>query len=138
MKDKNVWITQEIKISCKYKRSLYTFTKNSNVPKAKAHYIKYCTVLRKVIKEANKQNYSRLRGKSHTKIKGTWKIIKKETIKVHSVEQDPILLVNDEKLKAPTNFTNAFNNVFIKITEKIKCLTNTGRRHCLTAERFIS
>jgi hypothetical protein len=43
--------------------------------------------------------------------------------------------VNDEKLKDPTNFTNAFNNVFIKITEKIKRLTDTERRHCLTAER---
>jgi len=137
MKDKNVWITQEIKISCKYKRSLYAFTKNSNDPKAKAHYIKYCTVLRKVRKEAKKQHYSRLGGKSHDKIKATRNTIKKERVKVHSVEQVPILLVNDGKLKDPTNLTNAFNNVFITITEKIKHLTNTERRHCLTAERFI-
>jgi hypothetical protein len=33
---KNDWITQEIKISCKCKRRLYTLTKNSNDPKAKA------------------------------------------------------------------------------------------------------
>jgi hypothetical protein len=32
-KEKNDWITQGIKISCKDKRSLYTFTKNSNDPK---------------------------------------------------------------------------------------------------------
>jgi hypothetical protein len=44
-KEKNDWITQGIKISCKHKRSLYTFTKNSNDPKAKAHYIKYCRIL---------------------------------------------------------------------------------------------
>jgi hypothetical protein len=34
---KNDWIKQGIKISCKHKRSLYTFTTNSNDPKAKAH-----------------------------------------------------------------------------------------------------
>ena len=71
MKDKNDWITQEIKISCKHKRSLYTFTKNSNDPKVKAHYIKYCTVPRKVIKEAQKQCCSRLRAKSNNTIKAT-------------------------------------------------------------------
>jgi hypothetical protein len=53
MKDKNYWKTQGIKISCKHKRSLYAFTKNSNDTKAKAHYITYCKILRKVTKEAN-------------------------------------------------------------------------------------
>ena len=52
MKEKNDCITQGIKISCKHTRSLYEFTKNSNDPKAKVHYIKYCKILRKVIKEA--------------------------------------------------------------------------------------
>jgi hypothetical protein len=34
MKDKNDWITQGIKISCKHKRSLFALTKNSHDPKA--------------------------------------------------------------------------------------------------------
>lgn len=46
----NDWITQGIKISCKHKRSLYTFTRNSNDPKAKTHYINYCRIIKKVIK----------------------------------------------------------------------------------------
>jgi hypothetical protein len=36
MENKNCWITQEIKISCKHKRRLYAFTKNSNDPKNKS------------------------------------------------------------------------------------------------------
>ena len=116
MKDKNDWITQVIKISCKHKRSLYAFTKNSNYPKAKPHYIKYCKILRKVIKEAKKQHYSRLKAKSNTKIKTTSSIIKKETGKIHSVEQFPNLLVNDKKLKDPTDVANAFYNFFTTIT----------------------
>jgi ribosomal protein L33 len=63
MEDKNDWITQGIKISCRHKISLYTFTKNSNNPKAKAHYNKYCKILRKVIKEAKNQHCSRLTSK---------------------------------------------------------------------------
>ena len=55
MKDKSNWITQGIKVTCKHKRSLYAFTKNSNDTKAKVHYIKYCKILRKVIKEATLQ-----------------------------------------------------------------------------------
>ena len=48
MKDKNDWITQRIKISCKHERNLYVFTKNKD-PKAKAYYTKYCKIIIKVI-----------------------------------------------------------------------------------------
>jgi len=71
MKDKNEWITQGIKISCKHKRSLYAFPKNSNDPKAKMHYIKYCHIPRKLKKGAKKQHYFILIAKSDNKIKTT-------------------------------------------------------------------
>jgi len=67
MEDKNDWSTQEIKISCKHNRSLYAFTKNSNYPEPNVHYIKYCKILRKVIKETKKQHFSRLTAKSNNK-----------------------------------------------------------------------
>jgi hypothetical protein len=63
VKDKNDGMTQGTKISCKRVRSLYVFTKNSNDSKAK--YIKYCEILRKFMKEAKKQHYSRLIVKSN-------------------------------------------------------------------------
>jgi hypothetical protein len=116
---KNDWVTQGTKMCCKHKRCPYTFTKNSNDPKAKAHYIKYCKIQRKVINEANKQHYNKLIAKSNNKIKTMWNITKKETGKLHSVEQVPMLLVDDEKLKDPINLANVFNNFFITITEKL-------------------
>jgi len=119
MKDKNNWITQGIHISCKHKRSLYNFTKNSSDQKSNAHYIEYCDILRKVINRAKKQNYSRFIAKSNKKIRMTWNIINKETGKVHLVEQVPTLLLNDEKLKDPTDVANAFNNFLITIIEKL-------------------
>jgi len=69
MEDKNDWITQGIKISCKHKRNLYVVTKSNNDPKAKAHYTKYCKIIIQVIKEARKQHYCRLIAKSINKIK---------------------------------------------------------------------
>ena len=70
--------------------------------------------------EAKKQHSSRLIAKSNNKIRTTWNIIKKETGTVHAVEQVPTLLVNDEKLRDPTDMAFAFNNFFIKITEKLR------------------
>jgi predicted oxidoreductase (fatty acid repression mutant protein) len=99
MKDKNDWIMQGIKISCKHKRNLYAFTNNN---KAKAHYTKYCKIIIKAIKEARKQHYCRLIAISNNKMKKTWNVIKKETGKVHSVEQFPTFLVNVEKLRDQT------------------------------------
>jgi hypothetical protein len=58
---------KELKISCKYKTSLYTFTENNNDLKAKTHFIKYCQILRKFINEVRKQHYSRGIAKSNKK-----------------------------------------------------------------------
>jgi hypothetical protein len=77
--EKQDCIAQGIKISCKHKRSLCVFTKNRDDPKAKANYIKYCEILRRVINNAKKQHYSRLKSKSDNIIKTTWNIIQKET-----------------------------------------------------------
>jgi hypothetical protein len=35
------------------------------------------------------------------------------------MEQVPTIIANEEKSKDPTNVTNAFNNMFISITEKL-------------------
>ena len=43
-------------------------------------------------------------------------------MKIHSVQRVPTLLVNDEKLKDPTDVANAFHNFFITITEKLNNL----------------
>jgi hypothetical protein len=67
MIDKNNWITQGIKTSCKHARSLCALTKNRNDRKVKALYIKYCEILRKVMKEAKQQHYSMLIAKSNNR-----------------------------------------------------------------------
>jgi hypothetical protein len=66
---RNDWIMQRIKISCRLKRSLYIYSRNSNGPNTKAFYIKYCKILNNGIKEAKKQHYSRLTEESDNKKK---------------------------------------------------------------------
>jgi hypothetical protein len=110
MKDNNNWSTQGIKISCKHKRSQHAFTENSNETIATARYIQYRKTLRKLITKPKTQHYSRFTTKYNHKTKTTWSIIQKETRKVLSVEQIPTLLLNDKKLKDPSNDAKAFNN----------------------------
>jgi hypothetical protein len=61
--------------------------------KSKVHYVIYCKVLRKVIKGAKKQHYSRLIAKSNNK--NNMEDYKEKTGKMYSVEQGPTLVVND-------------------------------------------
>ena len=115
---KNAWLTQGIKIR-KQKRNVYTLTKNSNDPKARVHYIMYCRILQKVIKEAKKQFYDSLIAKSDNKTKTTWNIIKNETGRMHPIEQVPSTLMNMAKLKDQKTVANAFNNFFLTTSEKL-------------------
>ncbi|GFG38826.1 hypothetical protein Cfor_11239 [Coptotermes formosanus] len=117
--EKHNWITRGIKISCKQKRNLYALTNYSKDPVRNAHYNTYCKIVRKVIREAKKQHYSRLIAQSNNKIKTTWNIIKKETGKVHPAEQIPSLLVDNKKLNDPKSVANAFKNFFLNITENL-------------------
>jgi ribosomal protein L33 len=51
------WITQGIRKSCQRKRSLYIISKNSGNLMINLHYKKYCSILKKLIREAKKRAY---------------------------------------------------------------------------------
>ncbi|PNF23822.1 hypothetical protein B7P43_G15913 [Cryptotermes secundus] len=116
---KNDWITQGIKISCKHKRTLYVNSRNNNNPNIRVFYVKYCKILRNVIKEAKKQHYRRLIAKSDNKIKMTWNIIKRETGKMHLTDQMPSLLAKSEKAKDLEIVANDFNKFFLTVAETL-------------------
>jgi hypothetical protein len=52
---------------------------DSNYPKGKARYIKFCRIIIKVMKETKKQHHNTLTAKSNNEIKTTRSIVKKET-----------------------------------------------------------
>jgi hypothetical protein len=116
---KNDWITQGIKISCKRKRTLYVNSRNSEDPNTRVFYIKYCKILKSVIKEAKKQYYSRLIAKSDNKIKMTWNIIKRETGKGHLIEQIPPLPTTSLKAEELETVANYFNKFFLTLAENL-------------------
>jgi hypothetical protein len=62
------------------------------------------------MKENKKQHYSRLIAKSHSKTKPTWNIVKRETGKIHLIDEMQSLLTKTEKIKDIGTFANAFNN----------------------------
>jgi hypothetical protein len=78
----------------------------------RAYYIKYCKIPKRVIKEAKRQRYCRLKAKSDNQIKTAWNIIKHETGELHLTEQTPSLLRNAEEVKDPEVIADAFNPFF--------------------------
>jgi hypothetical protein len=94
-------------------------SRTTMIQKTKSHHIKYCKIIRKVIKESRKQHYCRLIIISNNKILKKWNIIKEETGKVHLVEQVFTLLVNDGNIQVQTNAAKSLCNFFITITEKL-------------------
>jgi hypothetical protein len=127
---RNDWITQGIKISCKCKRSLYIYSRNSNVPNTRKFYIKYCKILN-VIKKAKKQHYSRFIAKSDNEIKTAWNTVKRETGKVHLTEQIPSAFTNNGKVKDPETVANVFNHFFLTITERLN-LCKMGKENAIS------
>jgi hypothetical protein len=64
----NKWITKDIRLSCKHKRTLYTVVKKSSDDRLKLYYKRYCTIRKRVIREAKKLHYQKLISKSENKI----------------------------------------------------------------------
>jgi hypothetical protein len=60
-KTKTPWITIGIKTSCIQKGKLYLVCRNSTNSHIKVYYKCYCNILSKVIKEAKKRHYDKLK-----------------------------------------------------------------------------
>jgi hypothetical protein len=115
-RNKDVWITQGIKISCGRKRRLYMYSRDSNDAIIKAFYIKCGKILNIVIQQAERQHFNRLIAKSDYKIKTTWNVIKQQTRKMPVTEQMPFLLINVEKIKYPEKFAYVLNSSFLSFS----------------------
>ena len=61
------WITQGIRKSCQRKRSLYIISKNNDNLNIKVYYKNYCSILRRVIREAKKKYFKQLLETSENK-----------------------------------------------------------------------
>jgi hypothetical protein len=105
----NGWMTKGIQISCRRKKSLYIFSRNSNNYLIKVYYKRYCNILRKVIREARKKYYNHLISSSDNKIKTTWKIIGTESGKN----------ITNEHL--PHNFIAGNNKISSKVAAQTFC-----------------
>ena len=99
-------------MSGKHTRSMYGFTKNGNNTKANVHYIKYCKILRKVIKEAKKHHYNKLVPGSNNNMKHYKKRDKKSIFSGTGSHR----LVTEGKLKDSADMAGAFKRT---ITEKL-------------------
>jgi hypothetical protein len=86
---------------------------NNYDSKAKEHFMKYCRILKKFIKDAKNQHIRRLIAKSSNEIKMIWTIYKEWDNKLHPTEQIPSLLVDNEKLKRSKNWSQCLYKLLL-------------------------
>jgi hypothetical protein len=120
MKHKNNgWITTGIRISCRCKKSLYILTRNNNSHLFKLYYKCYCSILKKVIREAKKKYYNQLISSSDNKIKTTLKIIEIEAGKNKINDRLPQSFQNNGKKINFDDAAQTFSKYFIILTENM-------------------
>jgi ribosomal protein L33 len=115
----NGWITQGIRLSCRHKQSLYIFSRNSNNYLIKLYYKLYCSILRKVIREAKSIYYNHLISSSDNKIKTTWRIIETESGKSRTNERLPHNFQMDNNKISYDEAAQTFCKYFTALAENL-------------------
>jgi hypothetical protein len=96
--------------------------------------MRYCVILRKVIRKAKWRYYNNLITSLANKLKTTWTIIKNESEKACSTEQAPLLFkFNNRNI----NSAEAFNNYFLALIDTLNIQqTNTDSAILLLKNSF--
>jgi hypothetical protein len=106
-----------IRISCNKKRELFTqYRRNTDNIQARSYYKNYCTILRKVIKEAKKEFYHKQVASSSNKVKTAWRIIKENLGNPQHADSIHKIKCGNVLLKKPNDIANAFNRYYTNIT----------------------
>lgn len=111
------WITNGIKISSKKKRNLYKQKEKGLL--CNTYYKKYCSILKKVVKNAKKLKYETDLQLSDNKSRTTWKIVSEIN---NSSEKSKINITDvfKEKGKTDVEVLNSFNAHFKQINNNSK------------------
>jgi hypothetical protein len=116
-KKNNDLITNVIRISCKHKRNLCVLSKNTDDFQVKNYYKRYCSISRKVIREAKKLHYNTQIKNSVNKVKTICNIIKKNTGRTHISENIFDLSSDSRNTKDVNEIAYTFNKFFLSIPE---------------------
>ena len=114
----NQWITNGIRISCKRKKYLYMMSKITN-SKFNEYYVRYCALLRKVIRKAKEMYYNEMLTSSTNKPKMSWKIINKEIGHVYNKKFSQTEFRNGNETINIKRAAKSFNTHFINCVYKL-------------------
>jgi hypothetical protein len=115
----NQWITNGIKISCKRKKYLYMMSKITSCLKFNEYYVRYCALLRKVIRKTKEMYYNEMLTSSTNKPKTAWKIINKEIGHEYNKKFSQTELRNGKEIINVKKAAKSFNTNFINSVDKL-------------------
>jgi hypothetical protein len=104
--------------------------------KKKDYYKIYCTILKKVIKEAKKLYYNTLIKTSVSKIKTMWNIIRENTGKIQDLNGIAEINLENEIAEDSREVAYAFNKYFLSTVETLS-LNHSNRSMAVTLLRKI-
>jgi hypothetical protein len=78
-----------------------------------------------VIRETKCIHYNKQISKSDNKVRTVWKIVKDETCKHATAEENPSIKVNNGVINNPKPIADSFNTYFLTIVEKLNKNTKT-------------
>ena len=108
-----------IQIPCKNQRHLYITGRDTNDPKEKDYYEKYCAVLRRIIKEAKRLHCNNLIKGSANQIKATWNTIRENTGKTKIPNKNPEIKLETEIIVNGKILAYIFNDYFSKTIKNL-------------------
>ena len=117
--DSRDWLTAGIKTSCTNKRRLYLLSRESNDPKLKTHYKKYCKILSAVITLAKILHYNKILANSSNKPKTTWNIVKSITNTKNNYNKIPRIDIDGKIITHYQTIVEEFNNYYILVADNI-------------------
>jgi hypothetical protein len=83
----------------------------------KIYYKKYYKIVTQVIREARCIHYNKQISKSDNKVRTIWKIVKDETCKPTTAEENPSIMVNNSIINNPKLIADSFNTYFLTTVE---------------------
>jgi len=110
---------KDIQIPCKNKKYFYITSRDTNDPREKDYYEKYCAVLRRIIKEAKRLHCNNLIKRSANQIKAKWNTIRENTGKTKKPNKNPEIKLETGIIVNGKILAYIFNDYFSKTIKNL-------------------
>ena len=137
-KNRNPWITQELKNDIKIRDHLYIIQKKNPIPENIINYKQYKNKNLTKQRKAEREYYHEQFEIHQHDLKKSWKVIKNIIGKEdnHTIKKQTVFLINNQYTTDSQTIANAFNNYFINVGSSLAKNLNSDTDPMLYVQYF--